>query len=221
MAIGGLTALAVAAGSAGAIAASGDGAKKTEDAILSDAAKRLKVDPSDLRSALRAAEDAQLDQAVKDGKLTQAQADAIKKRAAESGRVLGLGPGGPGGPRGHGGRHGHGGPGGPGGPGFGRGAAGGLLADAAGALDLTPAQLRTRLEAGKTLAEIAKAQNKDLAAVKSALKAALTKRLDAAVKAGTITGAMRDHELAEFDDHFDGFATGRRPDGPRSRKRTP
>src|SRR3954453_2932431 len=98
--------LAVAAGGGAALAAtSGDDHKKTEQAIIDDAAKRLNVSPEALRSALGAAEDAQLDQAVKDGKLTQAQADAIKQRRQQSGSVLGPGPaGGPGGPgRGFGG----------------------------------------------------------------------------------------------------------------------
>ena len=72
----------------------------------------------ELESALARAEDAQLDQAVKDGDLTKEQADAIKKHRKRSGRVLGL-PGGPhGGPgfevhRGHAfGPPGFGGPGG-------------------------------------------------------------------------------------------------------------
>ncbi|MCZ4494718.1 MAG: hypothetical protein JWP53_3649, partial [Conexibacter sp.] len=92
--------LAAGAGAGGAIAASsGDDAKKTEQSVLDDAAKRLNVTPEALRSALGAAEDAQLDQSVKDGKITQAQADAIKAERATAGRVLG-GPGVGGGPGG-------------------------------------------------------------------------------------------------------------------------
>src|SRR3954463_8742574 len=96
--------LAVAAGGGAAIAAtSGDDHKKTEQAIIDDAAQRLNVSPEALRSALGAAEDTQLDQAVKDGKLTQEQADAIKNRRQQAGDVLGgPGVGVPGGPGGRG-----------------------------------------------------------------------------------------------------------------------
>src|SRR4051794_7394456 len=95
--------LAAGAGGGAAISAtSGDDHKKTEQAIIDDAAQRLNVSPEALRSALGAAEDSQLDQAVKDGKLTQEQADAIKKRRQQAGDVLGgprRGVPGPRGPR--------------------------------------------------------------------------------------------------------------------------
>jgi hypothetical protein len=193
--------LAAGAGAGGAIAASsGDDAKKTEQSVLDDAAKRLNVTPEALRSALGAAEDAQLDQSVKDGKITQAQADAIKAERARAGRVLG-GPGVGGGPGG-GWRHGHG-PGGPGGPG-GRGAGGPATLDAAAtALGLKAADLRTKLDAGKSIADVAKDQGKDIAAVKSAIKDAVAKQLDADVTAGRLTAAQRTEELAELDQHLD------------------
>ena len=91
--IGGLAASLVGGGAALA-ARGGDDGRKDEQAVLSDAAKRLGVTPGDLESALGKAEDAQLDQAVKDGRLTQQQADEIKKHRQRSGRVLG-GPGRP------------------------------------------------------------------------------------------------------------------------------
>src|SRR4051812_37660546 len=175
--------VAAGAGAGGAIAASGgDDAKKTEQSVLNDAAKRLNVTPEALRSALGAAEDAQLDQAVKDGRITRTQADAIKAARAKDGRVLG-GPGGRG-PGGHGGWAGPG----RGGPGFG----GRVSLDAAAtALGLKAADLRTKLEAGKSIADVAKDQGKDIADVKSAIKAAVTKQLDAAVTAGRLTAAQR------------------------------
>jgi hypothetical protein len=203
--------VAAAAGSAGAVAATrGDDAKKAEQSVIDDAAKRLNVSPEDLRGALAAAQDAQIDQAVKDGRLTQAQADAIKARRKQEGRVLGV-PGGPGGPDGH---HGPG-------RGFGRhGGVGGheAFGAAATALDLTEAQLVAKLRAGKSIADVAKDQNKDLAGVKAAVKKAITDELDADVKAGRLTGAQRDDILAGIDARIDALTTrsfdGRGPGGP-------
>jgi hypothetical protein len=187
--------LAVGAGTGAAIAAtSGDDGKKAEQSILDDAAKRLNVSPDDLRSALGAAEDAQLDQAVKDGKLTQAQADAIKARRKQDGRVLGLGPGGP---------HGPGFGFGPGHRGLAFGPRGAALGAAADALGITRAQLLSNLADGKSIADVAKNQNKNLDDVKAAIKDAVTKELDADVKAGRLTDAQRKDILAELDDHLD------------------
>lgn len=196
-----------AAGGAAAIAATvKDDRKAAETAILSDAAKRLDVSPSELKDALGKAQDAQIDQAVKDGKITKEQGEAMKKHRAEEGTVLGLGRGGP-----------HGGPGfgHRGGPGGLRGGMRGLADDAANALGLTRAKLIEQLRSGKTLAEIAKAQDKDLGDVKAAVKSALTKRLADAVKDGKLTDAQRDHILGEFDEHFDAFASGKGPMGRR------
>jgi hypothetical protein len=180
----------VAGGTGAAIAAvTKDDAKKTEQAILDDAAKRLDVTPEKLRDALSAAQDAQLDQAVKDGKLTQKQADAIKQARQDSGRVLG-GPG----------LHGPHGPGGvlklhrgPGGPGFGMRFE--LFEDLAKALGTTEAKLKDQLRDGKSIADVAKANGKSLADVRSAVKAAVKTRLDKAVKAGDLTQSQADAML--------------------------
>ncbi len=197
-------AVAVAAGGAAAVAATvKDDRKAAETEVLADAAKRLNVQPSELKDALAKAQDAQIDQAVKEGKLTQAQADEIKKRRAERGTVLGLG--GRGGP--HGGRGGRGFGGGPGHGFGGRAALIGLADAAAKELGLTRAKLIEQLRSGKTLTEIAKAQKKDLADVKSATRASLAKTLAAKVADSSITDAQRDHVLEEFDEHFDEVAT--------------
>jgi hypothetical protein len=145
------------------------------------------VTPEELRSALRAGQAAQLDQAVKDGTLTQKQADEIKKRQQDSGLVLGGGPGG------RGGHHG-----GPGGRGGGRE----MGADVAKALGLTQAELREQVQDGKTIAEIAKAKGKDLNDVKGAVKQAAVARLDAKVKSGDITKAQRDEMAEHLDEHI-------------------
>ena len=163
-------ALAVGAGAAVG-ATSGDDAEQREQAVLDDAARRLDTTPEKLREALGAALDAQLDAAVRDGSLTRAQADEIKRRRQESGSVLGF----------HGGHDGRGGPGhhGPGGP---RGA--GRFEDLAEALGISERRLEARLRAGRTVAQIARAEGKTLAEVKEAVRAATRARLDEAVADG-------------------------------------
>lgn len=186
-----LTGALVAGGSGAAIAAmSKDDGKKAEQSILDNAAKRLSVTPQALRDALAAAQDDQLDQAVKDGLLTQQQADAIKARRKQDGRVLG----GPFGKRGLG-------PMGPGGHGFGH-RMGGLMLfdDLAKALDLTTAKLFEQLRAGKSVGDVAKAQGKSLDDVRSAVKAAAKTRADKAVQDGDITRAQADGMLSHLDD---------------------
>lgn len=193
-------ALVIAGGSAGAIAAtSGDERKKAEQAVLADAAKRLETTPEKLRSALGAALDAQLDQAVEDGRLTRERADAIKKRRSDSGLLL-PGFGRPGhGPNGFGHRRG--------GPGGRAGARLGLLAGAARALGISERSLHERLHDGRTLAQIAKARGKDLETVKAAARKAAADRLDQAVKAGRLTASRRDRILERVDAMIDRLAT--------------
>lgn len=197
--IGG-TLVALAAGSAGAIAATTqDEAKEREQTVLDTAAEKLNVTPEQLRSALESGRAAELDQAVKDGRLTQEQADAIKQRMEQSGLVLG-GPGG----RGH-----HG----PGGKGGGRE----MMADAAKALGLSESELHEQLHDGKTIAEIAKTQNKDLDDVKAAVKKAAVARLDQKVEDGELTKAQRDEIVERLDDrieHLGERPLGRRGPGP-------
>lgn len=192
-----LTGALIAGGTGAAVAAvTSDDDKKNEDAILDNAAKRLNVAPDKLRDALSAAEDEQLDQAVKDGKLTQKQADALKARRAKSGRVLGGGhPGGPG----FGGHRG--GPGrGPGFPGGHHGPASALFPDLSKALGISDQQLRTQLRDGKSIADIAKAQGKSLDDVRTALKADAKTKAEAAVKDGDLTQEQADELLSHLDD---------------------
>ena len=54
--------------------------RNPRQAFLNDVAKRLNVTPAQLNSALKGAAIDQLDAAVKAGKLTQAQANALKQR---------------------------------------------------------------------------------------------------------------------------------------------
>jgi AraC-like DNA-binding protein len=197
---------ALAGGSVAAIAATkSDDAKKTEDAILADAAQRLNVSPDQLRDALSKAEDTQLDQAVKDGRLTQKQADAIKKERDREGRVLGIPPGDHHGFRGHLFM-------GPGGPGFGRGGPPGFgpgfdfgidpMSNVAKALGISSSELFKELRSGKSLSAIAKAHGKSLKEVEKSVKAAIAKSLDKAVKDGKLTDKQRDEILKHFSVHL-------------------
>jgi hypothetical protein len=200
--------LAAGAGGGAAIAASGgdEDRQKTEQSVLADAAKRLNVTPEALRSALGAAQDSQLDQAAKDGKLTQEQADAIKARRKKEGTVLG-GPG-------IGGPHG-----GPGGPGFGgpglrfKVGPGGALDAAASALGLKRDDLLSELRDGKSIADVAKDEGKSLDDVKKAITDGVTKELDQAVTDKKLTSDQRDKVLKELDEHLDDLVTRTRPKG--------
>jgi len=199
-----------AAGTGVAVATSRpDDAKQREQAVLSDAAKRLDVSPSELRDALAAAQDDQLDADVKAGRLTQEQADAIKAHRNEEASVLG-GPGVF--------LHHRGGPDFPRGPGRGPGD---ILKAAAGALGISQAKLIEQLRDGKSLDAVAKANGKSFADVKAAIRTATKKELDAAVKAGRFTQAQADDMLERLTEHLDDFGLfggprefHRGPDGP-------
>jgi hypothetical protein len=199
----------LAGGTGAAIAAvTKDDGAKAEQAVLDSAAKKLDVTPEKLRDALAAAQDEQLDAAVKAGKLTQKQADAIKAARKQSGRVLDVGPGLKlrGGPGPH--MRGFAGPVGPGGPGL--RLRGGPFGDLAKALGTTDDKLAEQLRAGKSLAAIAKADGKSLADVKASLKADMKTKLDKAVKDEDLTQKQADRILAGFDAHFDAFAAGKK-----------
>jgi hypothetical protein len=195
----------VAAGTGVAVATTGSNdPKEREQAVLADAAKRLDVETSELRDALAKAEDAQLDADVKAGRLTQEQADAIKRHRTQEGTVLG---GGPGKPHGSGMRFEH--RGGPGikGPDE-------LTGAAAKALGLSEDELFQRLRDGKTLEEIAKAEGKSLDDVKAAMKTAMKAQLGEAVKAGKLTQAQADEIVKRSTEHFGGFGRFRLPAPP-------
>lgn len=164
-------ALATSGGSKATTTTTPSAAKQAvTDAFLKDVADRLGVDVSKLTAALKGAAADQVNQAVKDGKLTQAQADAIIQRinsgdlghmGAGFGFGMGFGPG----------FGGH--------MGFGVGGVD-MMATAATYLGITEAQLQTQLQAGKSLADVAKATSgKTVAGLEDALVAAATKGVNA------------------------------------------
>jgi hypothetical protein len=184
---GAVAGLAVAGGGA-AVAANQLGSPKQESqAVLNDAAKQLGVQPSALSAALKKALENRVDDAVAAGRLTKAQGDELKQRI-ESGDLPVFG--------GQGFHH--------------HGPFGGLDA-AATYLGLTDAQLRTQLESGKSLADVAKAQGKTVDGLVQAIVDSAKKKLDAAVAAGSLTQARADSILSELKSHAADFVNGTAP----------
>ncbi len=179
----------LAAGGGAAVAASKFGTPKEESqAVVADAAKQLGIEPAKLSDALKRALENRVDAAVAAGRLSKDQADALKERI-ESGELplFFAGP--------HEGFRHH-----------------GPSLDAASTyLGLTPAQLRSELEGGKTLAQIATAHGKTVDGLVQALVAAAKAKLDAAVTAGRLTRTEADQTLAGLKERITSFVNGRFP----------
>lgn len=189
------SALAALGGGVAYGAASGN---DPQEELLSDAAQRLNVSPDELRSALEGAFGDQLDDAVREGKLTQQQADRMKQAIRRHGLPLG-GPGGPGGPERHV---------------FLTGPIGPGIEAAADYLGLTDAQLRERLHDGRTLAQVARAEGKSVDGLEQAIVDAAEADLDRAIADGDLTDAERDEMLEHLRDHVDDLVAGKGPRGP-------
>ena len=81
------------------------------------------------------------------------------------------------------------------------------LATASKVLGITEAELKTELEAGKSVADVATAKNIDLATVKAALLAEAKAHIDAEVAAGKHTAAEGATKLAEVTSRIDTMLT--------------
>ncbi len=150
------------------------------------------------------------------GTITTAQAEAVVAQLIASHPErgeFGDGPGGHGGPGGPGGRH------------------GGMIGGAAGVasealtdlLGIDAQELRTQLEAGATLAEIAEAEGVQSQAVVDELVAEVKERLDNAVADGRIDQAEADEKLAEAETRITDMVENGRPErgGPHAGDETP
>jgi hypothetical protein len=193
--------LAVVGGGAAAVAATGSGSPGSD--FLDSVAKHLGVTPQKLKDATKAAAIDQVNADLAAGRITQAQADELKKRIESGDGVLG-GPGfgrGPGGP----------GFAGPGGPGFGRPVIANEIAAAAKYLGLSEDALRTKLRDGQSLADIAKAQSKDVAGLQTAILDAAKADLDKAVADKKLTQSQADDLYNGLKSHIDEIvnATGK------------
>lgn len=192
----GAAVLAGAAFAGGAYAATQDSNANPQQAFLADLSQRLHVTPAHLNSALQAAFFDRLAADVAAGRLTQAQADAIKQRVLRSGRVpFGMlrfvGPGGFAlhaprlfGPRLLGARH-------------------GLVRAAASYLGVAAPQLRKQLASGKSLYAIAHARGKSVSGLKAAMTAAVRSRLDRMVAGKLITSTREQQILSRLSTRLD------------------
>jgi uncharacterized protein YidB (DUF937 family) len=184
-------ALLAAAGGGVAIAASDSSPKEENQAIIDDAAKQLGISSSKLSDALKKAVSDRVDAAVAAGRISQAEGDALKQRINSDDYPLFLGP--------------H--------RGFGHfGFFGGGDA-AASYLGLTEAQLRSELEAGKTLAQVTQAHGKSVGGLIDALVADVKKHLDAAVAAGRLTQAQENEMLSGLRDRITNRVNSKAPEG--------
>src|SRR3954453_3870584 len=184
-------------GAGGAFAAGRLSSPKEErQAVINDAAKQLGIEPAKLSAALTKALQNRVDAAVAAGRITKAEGDALKARiqAGDAPFLFGGGP-----------HHG--------GPGFGHHHGPGLDA-VAKYLGITEAQLRTELQNGKTLADVAKAHGKTVDGLVNALVDEAKTKLDAAVKAGKLTQAEANQMLSELKEHLTDFVNGKFPAPP-------
>jgi transposase-like protein len=183
----GLAALLAAAGGGVAIAASDSSPSEENQAIIDDAAKKLGISPSKLSDALKQALAGRIDAAVAAGRLTKAEGDALKRRVNSDAFPL------------FGGLH----------RGFGHFDFFGSLDAAANYLGVTRAQLRSELEGGKTLAQVAQAHGKTANGLTDALVAAAKKRLDQAVAAGRLTQSQANEMLNGLRDRIGALVNSR------------
>ncbi|HET9847889.1 MAG TPA: hypothetical protein VFR68_04955 [Candidatus Dormibacteraeota bacterium] len=163
------------------------GSKNYAQVFLDKLAGIVHLTPAQTQDALKNAEKQTVDQMLNDGKITKAQADAMKARI-DAGQ--GLGP--------------------VGGFGFKRGGFGAsrtVMRDlrtaemnaVASALKMSPTDLKNALRSGKSLSDLETQQGVSDSAVKTAVKNAAKGVLDKAVKAGTITQAQEDSILSRID----------------------
>jgi hypothetical protein len=183
-----VAALVVIGGGGAAIAAAQDSSSSGQS-FLDSVAKHLGISSQKLEDATKAAALEQVDAALKEGKITQAQADELEARiqSGQFPRFGGplLGP-----------RFGHSHGGGP-------HLFGEKLSAAADYLGLSQAELRAELSNGRSLADIAKARGKSVDGLKQALLAEAEKQLDQLVEDGELTRAQADEMLARMKARID------------------
>lgn len=194
------SALSLVVGAGGAIAAS-KGSPTRGDGFLARVASHLGISTQKLEDATKAAAIDQVDADLKAGRITKAQADALKAQIEKGGVPLFFGGphrfGGPGhhmlfGPHDH-------------------------LSSAADYLGLSVPQLLRKLMSGQSLADVAKAQHKSVDGLKQAILDGAKKDLDQAVQDGYLTEAQAKEKLSALESKIDDIVNGTFP-GPEGRR---
>jgi len=152
-------------------------------------ADKLGTSVDKVQQAIRDALKAVVAQALKDGKLTQSQADTANSRIDQ--QQFNKPPFGPFGGEGH--------------FGMGRGgfAGGAELNAAAAKLGMTVQDLVTELRGGKTLADVAKEKNISADDLKAAIITAISAQIDQAVTNGKLTQAQADQLKSNLNSQID------------------
>jgi hypothetical protein len=207
------SALSLVVGAGGAVAASKGSSATHGDGFLARVAGHLGISTQKLEDATKAAAIDQVNADREAGRITKAQADAMKAQI-EKGQV----------PLFFGGPHRFGGPDRFRGPhrfgdfGHEHFGAHGHLSAAADYLGLTVPQLFQKLANGQSLADVAKAQHKSVDGLKKAILDGAKKDLDQAVKNGFLTESQAKDALSELQSRIDDIVNGTFP-GPGSRLR--
>lgn len=200
-------ALLVSAGAVLAENAPADGtAQSPHQTFLAKVAAGLGIPVDRLTGAMKDASTQMVDEAVQQGRLTEAQAAMLRERISQGGYMFG--PGGPGwrGGRGHGwGRHG-----------WGHGGylyKGAMIDTAAATLGMKSQDLLDELGKGKTLAQVAEAKGHKRDDLKTAMLAEVQKRLDQAVADGTLTkdqaAKLKENSATQVDRMLDSAWLGK------------
>jgi hypothetical protein len=181
--------LAVAVGAGGAVAASKSSATHG-NSFLARVAGHLGISTEKLQDATKAAAIDQVNADLEAGRITKAQADAMKARIEKGEVPLFFG-----GPHRFGDFGQHGAPFGP--------SPHGHLAAAADYLGLSVPQLLQKLMNGKSLAAVAKAQDRSVEGLEKAILDGAKKDLDQAVEDGHLTEAQAKEALDALESHLD------------------
>lgn len=177
--------------------------------FLDRVAQKLGIDTPKLQDAVTSARNDQIDEAVKNGDLTQQQADQLKQRAANEpddgfGKAFGLGRG-------------------KGGPEFKFGLGLGAERDKLAAfLGISASELQTQLQApNATLASVAQANGKSREELKTFISGEAKARLDQEVASGKLTQQAADQMLTKLNGNLDAMIDGTMGWGMKSRGHGP